>query len=58
MNELVSDYPGKELHVVLDNLNIHKPKEDRWLKANPNVHFILSPPTASGLTRLNAGLAS
>ena len=28
MNELVSAYVGKELHVVLDNLNTHKPKED------------------------------
>jgi hypothetical protein len=33
MNELVSAYPGKELHVVLDNLNTHKPKEDRWLES-------------------------
>ena len=23
MNELVAKYPGKELHVVLDNLNTH-----------------------------------
>jgi DDE superfamily endonuclease len=25
--------------VVLDNLNTHKPEDDRWLKAHPNVHF-------------------
>src|SRR5437868_12272107 len=43
MNELVAEYPGKELHVVLDNLNTHKPKEDRWLKAHPNVHLHFIP---------------
>jgi len=43
MNELVAIYPGKELHVVLDNLNTHKPKEDRWLKAHPNVHLHFIP---------------
>ena len=58
MNELVSTYAHKELHVVLDNLNTHKPKDDRWLKAHPNVNFHFIPPTAPGLTRLNAGLAS
>jgi DDE superfamily endonuclease len=43
MNELVAIYPGKELHVVLDNLNTHKPKEDCWLKAHPNVHLHFIP---------------
>jgi transposase len=43
MNELVASYPGKELHVVLDNLNTHKPKEDRWLKTHPQVHFHFIP---------------
>ena len=40
MNDLIAQYPGKELHVVLDNLNTHKPKEDRWLKAHPNVRLL------------------
>jgi len=31
MNQLVSIYPGKELHLVLDNLNTHQPKQNRWL---------------------------
>ena len=35
MNELVANYRGQEIHVVLDNLNPHKPKDDRWLKAHP-----------------------
>lgn len=32
MNEVVAAYPDTALHVVLDNLNTHKPKNDRWLK--------------------------
>src|SRR4029077_567753 len=43
MNELVAKYPGKEPAVVLANLNTHKPKEDRWLKAHPNVHLHFIP---------------
>ncbi len=35
MNRLVAAYPDREIHVVLDNLNTHKPKRDRWLKAHP-----------------------
>jgi hypothetical protein len=31
-------YPHRQLHVVLDNLNTHKPKEDRWLKLDPQVN--------------------
>jgi hypothetical protein len=26
MNEIVADHPGREIHVVFDNLNTHKPK--------------------------------
>src|SRR5271157_628333 len=52
MNELVALYPGKELHVVLDNLSTHKPKEDRWLKAHPNVHFHFIPTHSSWLNQI------
>ena len=52
MNELVANYPGKELHVVLDNLNTHKPKDDRWLKAHPNVHFHFTPTHSSWLNQI------
>jgi hypothetical protein len=31
MNEVVARHPGKELHIVLDNLRTHKPKLGfRW----------------------------
>jgi transposase len=52
MNRLVAIYPETELHVVLDNLNIHKPKHDRWLARHPNVHFHYTPTHASWLNQV------
>lgn len=53
MNEVVADYPADlELHIVLDNLNTHKPKHDRWLARHPNVHFHYTPTHASWLNQV------
>lgn len=52
MNQLVDLYQGLELHVVLDNLNTHKPKRDRWLKRHPNVHLHYTPTYASWLNQV------
>jgi len=52
MNSLVAIYPSTELHVVLDNLNIHKPRHDRWLARHPNVHFHYTPTHASWLNQV------
>ena len=52
MNEVVAGYPGQEIHVVLDNLNTHKPKHDRWLARHPNVHFHFTPTHASWLNQI------
>ena len=52
MNELVAAYPERELHVVLDNLNTHKPKDDRWLRDHPRVHFHFTPTYASWLNQI------
>ena len=30
MNRIVVAQPDREIHVVLDNLNTHKQKRDRW----------------------------
>lgn len=49
MNDLVAVYPDSELHVILDNLNIHKPKQDRWLQHHPRVHLHFTPTAASWL---------
>jgi transposase len=52
MNELVSGHPGREIHVVLDNLNTHKPKDDRWLKRHPQVHLHFTPTYSSWLNQV------
>ena len=52
LNEVVAWYPGKELHVVLDNLNIHKPKHDRWRTRHPNVHLHFTPTHANWLNQI------
>jgi transposase len=52
MNEIVAAYPGTAIHVVLDNLNTHKPKNDRWLKRHLNVHFHFTPTRASWLNQV------
>jgi transposase len=52
MNQIVADYPDQELHVILDNLNTHKPKNDMWLKRHPNVKFHYTPTSASWLNQI------
>ena len=51
MNDIVTAYPGKELHVVIDNLNTHK-KNEAWSKRHPNVHFHFTPTRASWLNQV------
>lgn len=57
MNRIVADYPDKEIHVVLDNLNAHKPKNHRWLKRHPNVRFHFTPTRASWLNAVEGFFA-
>jgi transposase len=52
MNDIVAAYPDTAIHVVLDNLNTHKPRNDRWLKRHPNVHFHFTPTRASWLNQV------
>jgi transposase len=52
MNELVVAYPKQELHVILDNLNTHKPAHDRWLQRHTRVHFHYTPTHASWLNQI------
>jgi len=52
MNEIVKENPGKEIHVILDNLNTHKPKKDMWLAKHKNVHFHYTPTSASWLNQI------
>jgi transposase len=52
MNRIVAAHPGREIHVILDNLNTHKPKCDRWLSRHKNVHFHFTPTHASWLNQI------
>jgi transposase len=52
MNGLLAQYPDQELHVILDNLNTHKPKHDRWLARHKNVHLHFVPTHASWLNQV------
>jgi transposase len=51
MNSVVAAFPGRQLHVILDNLNTHK-KNERWLGKHPNVHFHFTPTRASWLNQI------
>ena len=52
MNRVLAEHPGQEIHVILDNLNTHKPKHDRWLARHKNVHFHFTPTHASWLNQV------
>ncbi len=53
MNELVKDYPpDRQIHVILDNLNVHKPKRDRWLSRHKNVRFHFIPTNSCWLNQI------
>jgi transposase len=52
MNDIVAAWPDTAIHVVLDNLNTHKPSNDRWLKRHPNVQFHFTPTRTSWLNQV------
>jgi transposase len=40
LKDVIAAFPGRELHMILDNLNLHKNETARrWLKRHPRVHF-------------------
>jgi transposase len=58
MNDIIAAYPADTaIHVILDNLNIHKPRNDRWLKRHRNVHFHFTPTRASWLNQVEIWFA-
>jgi transposase len=52
MNDVIAGYGNKEIYVILDNLNTHKPKHGRWLQRHKNVHFFYTPTHASWLNQV------
>ena len=52
MEDVIAEQPvGRQIHVILDNLNTHKKNED-WLAAHPNVTFHFTPTSASWLNQV------
>jgi len=50
---LARTYPGRELHLVVDNLSAHKTEAvRRWLRRHPRVHFHFTPTHASWLNQV------
>ena len=48
LGDVAAAFPARELHVILDNLNIHKnAAARRWLRSHPRVHFHHTPTHAS-----------
>lgn len=53
MRAVVRRYPGRELHVILDNSSAHGTPDVRaWLAQNPQVHFHYTPTSASWLNQV------
>lgn len=52
MNEVIARYQGCEIHVILDNLSTHKPKNDQWLARHKQVQFHYTPTHASWLNQV------
>ena len=52
MNGVLAACPPPAIHVILDNLNTHKPKHDGWLPHHKNVHFHYTPTHASWLNQV------
>jgi transposase len=43
--------------VILDNLNTHKPKHDRWLARHKNLHLHFTPTNASWLNQIECWIS-
>ena len=53
MKKVVRVYPGRELHVILDNSSTHNTEDVRaWLADHPHVHFHYTPTSASWLNQI------
>ena len=53
MKKVARQYPGRELHVILDNSSTHStPDVQAWLATNANVRFHYTPTSASWLNQV------
>ena len=52
MNQIIARHGDREIHVVLDNLKIHRSKHERWLQRHKNVRFHYTPTHVSWLNQI------
>ena len=53
MKKVVREYPGRELHVILDNSSTHGTADvQAWLASNSQVHFHYTSTSASWLNQV------
>jgi len=53
MKRVIRQYPGRELHVILDNSSTHRTEEiQAWLAQHPRVRFHYTPTSASWLNEV------
>ena len=53
MDHVAARYPGKELHVIFDNLSTHSGKDvDKWLAMHPDIKFHFTPTGSSWLNQV------
>jgi hypothetical protein len=52
MNDVLDSRPGQKIHVILNQLDAHKPKWDRWLQRHSRVRLHFAPSYASWLNQV------
>ncbi len=53
MDDIATRYPGRETHVILDNLTTHNgPEVGKWLAKHPNVTFHFTPVGSSWINQV------
>ena len=53
LDSVTACHSGKEIHIILDNLSVHKLKPNHpWVKKHPNVCFHFTPTHASWLNQI------
>ena len=53
LDSVTACHPRKEIHIILDNLSVHKLKPDHpWIKRHPTVRFHFTPTHASWLNQI------
>lgn len=56
-NEVVASNPGREIHMILGNLNTHQRLMDRLLQRHPQAHLHFTPTNSTWLNEVECGFS-